>query len=222
MRIIFLVFLLFFSVINITNAIPVPAFVLWYDFMLFLVPFVIWIFSIVVFYFKRYIFHINIFLFFVSIFFYYIHYSVTGDIFFYEKEYLFFQVILVIFLLIFLSKYWTFNRLQFLNYILFFVLIWVFLFLWKTDYNLYKFKQFYNRILDNISPEIIIQNVKYKDNFVIIYWLDRVNKTEAYVSIENWLFGNWYYLSKWKYYIVFWGDELLWIKLSDLVYEQIY
>lgn len=70
MKQLILIILLFFSIWKITNAIPVPALVIWWDYFLLAIPFILTIFSTIYFYFRKYIFWINIYLLILSVFLY--------------------------------------------------------------------------------------------------------------------------------------------------------
>jgi hypothetical protein len=62
MKQLILIILLFFTIVNVTYAIPVPALVVGWDFVVFLIPAILSIFSAICFYFRKYILWINIYL----------------------------------------------------------------------------------------------------------------------------------------------------------------
>jgi len=210
-----LTILLFCSLIQITNAIPVPVLVIWGDFILLAIPFILTISYTIYFYFRKYIFWINIYLFLLSIFLYFIHFYITDEIFINNYEYLYFLLILILFL--FIYKTFKFN---FLNYILIFLLIWINFFLIKIDYNLYEFKQLYSKIENNMYSNIKITKVIYKDNFTSIYTYDKETNLESYVVVWIWNQVS-HCTKKWKYNVCTWGDRNLWKILSKLVYSFI-
>jgi hypothetical protein len=68
---------------------------------------------------------------------------------------------------------------------------------------------------------IKITKILYKDNFMVIYWVDLETWITAYWVLENWLLDTNFYLNKWKYYIVHWWNRWLWKWLADLIYNSI-
>jgi hypothetical protein len=56
MKQIILIILLFFTIVNVTYAIPIPALVVGWDFVILAIPMILSIFSAIYFYFRKYIF----------------------------------------------------------------------------------------------------------------------------------------------------------------------
>lgn len=207
MKKLILILLIFFSYINITNAIPISALAIWYEFILLAIPSLLAFFSIIFFYFRKYLFYINIYLLVFSIFLYFIHFYITKEFFFYNFEYLFFIISIIFFILSYFHKnVW---------YIVLFFLLSLNIFLFKVDYNLYKFKNIFNCIEKNMYLNIEIIKILYKDNFFVVYWYHNETKTLTYTIIGIW---DWTKKCKkiWDYNNCNWWDRLLWKGFSDL------
>ena len=215
MKKIILIILLYLSIINITYAIPIPALVIWWDYILLAIPVILWVFSTIYFYFKKYIFWINVYLSVFSIFLYFIHFNITKEIFFFKKEYLLFGIVILAIWLIY-----KFKKLNILNYLIVIFLIWINFFLIKIDYNLYEFIQIANKVEQNMYSNIKITNILYKDNFISIYYNDIETKKVAYTVIWIWEDVS-KCVKKWKYNICNWWDIWLSKWFSSIVYKVI-
>lgn len=215
MKKLFLIFLLFFSIVNTTYAIPVATLVIWYDFLIVLIPTIFWFFSIIYFYFRKNIFYINIFLVITSIFLYFFHFHITKEYFIFDYEYGLFFIIIVFLWLIYKYIY-----LYFINYIIVLWLIIMNIFFIKIDYNLYELKQIYLEVEKNMYSNIVINKVIYKDNFMAIYSFDTETKVSAYTVIWIWDEVK-HCIQKWKYNICNWWNSFLSKWISSLVYEAI-
>ncbi|MFK7780295.1 MAG: hypothetical protein QM490_04030 [Candidatus Gracilibacteria bacterium] len=213
MRKLILIILFFGSIINIANAIPIPALAIGYEFLLFAIPSILGFFSITFLYFRKYLLKINSFLFITGIILYFIHFSITDEIFYIDLEYFLFILILGIGIISYRSR--------FLHYILVLFLIGINFFLINIDYNLYEFKQIYNNVEKNMYSNIEITDVLYKDNFMVLYGFDIENKVKARVVIEKGLSDLIYHLKKGKYYIAHSGDIELGSLLANLAYGAI-
>lgn len=216
MKYLFLVCVLFFSIWNIANAIPIPALAIWYEFVLLMIPSVLAFYSFILFYFRKYIFYINVYTYISFIFLYFVHYYITQEFVLYDKEYILFFFLLGIIILIY-----KIFKLHFLNYFLIPLLLSFNFFIININYHLYEFKKISNCIELNMYINVEIKNILYKDNFFVVYWYDRESSVSAYSIVENSLLDEKFYLNKWKYYIVYWWNRWLWKWLSDLSYNCI-
>jgi hypothetical protein len=215
MRIIILSAIVFFNIINITNAIPVPALVIWYDFILFASPFILSIFSFIYFYFKKYIYTINILLYILIQILYNLHYYTTQEFLFFDKEYI---ILLSLGLFLFiLQKY---KNVKIYNIIIVWLLILLSTFLIKIDYNLYKFHIIHQEMKKNIYSNFIIKDQVYKDNFMVIYAHDLESKENWYIVIGIWKEVE-HCKKKWIYNICTWWSRWVWEWLSILAYNII-
>ncbi len=214
MKKIVLIFLVFFSLWNIVYAIPIPWLYFWYEILLFIIPSVLTFLTFIYFYFKKYLFYINIFCLIIVFILYFVHFFLTKEIFLYKYEYLFFIILLLFLLFSYIKKI--------IGFFLLILILSLNIFFIKIDYNLLSFRLISNCVENTInSTNIKITEILYKDNFIVIYWYDTDSKIKAYSVIENWLLEGWFYLNKWKYYIVYWLDWNLWRKLSFLSYNCI-
>ena len=219
MKKILIIFLLFFSVINITNAIPIPALAIWYEFIIFLIPATLSFFSIIYFYFRKYIFSVNIFLLFLSIFLYFIHFIITDDyLLLFKFEYIIFILLWIILFIIYLIKD---IKAKVLNYITVFILIIINIFLIKVDYNLYSLNKFCIKSETIINKNFSLNKCIIKDNKVLVYfkdskWFDfiiwiykeNILKNQPILSI------NWY-----SYEFRYSKEKYCWRKCTNLIEE---
>lgn len=187
MRIIVLSFLIFCSFINIANAYPVAVLLIWYDFLLLVIPFVATIFGAIFFYFRKNIFLINLFLFFINIFLYfYYFFHIKSEILF-SFEYLFFLIFIIIFWII-----WKF-KINFLNYILLFIFIGLFFVIWKLSYEIYDFKNIEKCIIKNV-PNNLETKFLYKKSYMVVF--GKYQNENTYIVIDKVNINN----EKWVYY----------------------
>lgn len=207
--------ILFFNIIYITHAIPVPAVIIWYDFILLATPFILSIFSFIYFYFKKYVYKINLLLFILSILLYFIHYYITKESLIFEQEYVIF---FVLWITLYLSYWYKWSNVY--NIIIIALLIIISTFLLKIDYNLYKFQVIYQEIKNNIYSNFIIKDIVYKDNFIVIYAYDIETKESWYLII--WIWKEVQHCEKrWIYNICTWWSREVWKWLSILAYKGI-
>jgi hypothetical protein len=215
MRQIILIILLFFTIVNITYAIPIPALVVGWGFVLFLIPAVLSLFSAIYFYFNKYIFWLNIYLLICGGFLYYYHYYLTKELFLFNYEYLIFWMILIVLWLVY-----KFKKLSFIKYLLVISLLWINFFLIKIDYNLYEFKKIANKVEKDIYSNIKITNILYKDNFVVFYIFDKELQKKSYSVVWKWKQVKHCYKIK-KFHICNSWDKWLSELFSSLLYKSI-
>jgi hypothetical protein len=215
MKIIFLSFIVFFNIIYIANAIPVPALVIWYDFILLATPFILSIFSFIYFYFKKYIYKINILLYFLIQLLYSIHYYITGEVLFFNLEYI--ALLWLGFWLLFTHRY---KNINIYNLMIVWILIILSTFLIKIDYNLYKFHMIHHEFKKNIYSNFVIKGQIYKDNFMVIYAYDLESKENWYIVIGIWKEVE-HCHKKWIYNVCTWWSRWVWEWLSILAYKII-
>ncbi len=189
MRQLILIIFLFSSIVNIANAIPIPALVVGWDFVILAIPAILWVFSAIYFYFRKYIFWINIYLLLFSIFLYFIHYNITKELFLFEYEFLIFWIFIL-----FLWLIYKFKKLNFLNYLITLLLIWISFFLIKIDYNLWKYVTDVNKFT-KIVWKSKINKVLIKDNFFVIYF-NNYRKELVVSNCMEWEKNNKYLLLK--------------------------
>lgn len=177
MRKIILIVLLFFSISHMVNALPIPALVLWYEFILLAVPTVLWFFTLILFYFRKYLFWINLYLFIWSIVLYIIHFYITNEVFIFEYEYLLFWVF--IFIWVFSYKY------KCIQYGLVLLLMILHISFLKIDHNLYAYKTICNKS-KNIDKSFSFNYCEIKDNNLIINFDNLSNNKEIDIWIYKW------------------------------------
>lgn len=197
MKKIILSFIFYISIINITYAIPIPALVLWADFLIISASFFISIFSIVFFYFRKYWKSINLLLFILFFILYTIHFFITKNYFLFNNEYYLF--ILVLILLYFIDKKIKYD---FLTYIILTIFLLLNVFLIYTDHKLLKLYHFKTRLVKEIWKDNIINN-EIKDNFLVLYL-----KEKKEVVISN--------CFQWE------NDNINWLLLRNFLIDTTY
>lgn len=213
MKIITLCILLYFSILNITNAIPLPALVIWYEFIIFAIPSIIAFFSLIIFYFRKYLCSINAVLFILSILLYIYHFNSTNYILYSKHEYYLFIPAFVLLIISF--------KIKILRYLFLLIVVSFNFFLTKIDYNLYELKTIYGTFEKDQEDHINIQKTVYTDNYVLIYWLDNMRNVKAYTVILNVPLKYEAHLNKNKFSIIFWWDAMLWKSMAYRAYNSI-
>lgn len=208
MKKLILIFCLFFSIIFVTNALPIPALALWYDFFIFLIPFIVSVFSFVFFYFKKYLNKINLFLFIILLLLYFIHYILYKNFIYNYLEIFFIFIICLFFILWFKLKYFL--------YFSFLFNIFIFFLLFNIDLKLYNLTNIKNNIFSEISQKYIITWYKLEHNYLSIDITDENTMESTYLVVENSkLDKNYIFENNW-YYVVTWWNEIFWEKIVNL------
>lgn len=205
MKIIILSIFLFFSIINITNAFPAAVLLLWYDFLLLLIPIILWFFSTIYFYFRKYIFYINLFLYLISIFLYFYYYFFLKTEIFFKYEFFLFFIPILFFFIIFNYK------VKFLNYILLLFLLSSSITIGKLNYYIYDFYNIKKCILKNI-PIWMETKFLYKKSYMVVFW--SLDNKKTYIVIDKLNRDN-FNKDKWIYYYWNW-DKDLWSYLANI------
>lgn len=205
--------LLFVSLLQVANAIPVPALIIGADFLLFLTPILVSFFTLIYFYFKKYIFWINILWLLFVLVMYIWHFTITQELLFFVYEIYFFLCIIITSFML--------NKIKYMKYFLLIILIWPSSLLIKTNLSIYNYKKISTCIEETMYDNIVIKNIMFKDNFFVVYWNDIESNVNAYVVVQMWLLDEKYYLQKNGYFIVHGWNQWLWKGLSDIAYSCI-